>query len=197
MPRRKRWCGIFSKRFVELLVPTPSSLARRELAIEPLLESGHAQADRSRPRLMESLLLLAAAQGVFAGSMLTEGAVLVPHWRSLSPAEFFAYYRANDRRLFRWFAAATAAAALATWAAAALAWATSHSERGLIAFAALLSLVYVAMFPLYFARANASFSAASVPEARLPEELARWHQLHWLRSAIAAAAFGALLLALD
>ena len=146
---------------------------------------------------MESLLLFAiAAQGMFAGSMLTEGAVLVPYWRALSPAEFFAYYKANDQRLLRFFAVVTALAALATWAAAALAWATSHSGLGPIALASLLSLVYVAMFPVYFARANASFSAASVPAAELPAVLARWHQLHWVRSAVACAALAALLFAL-
>jgi hypothetical protein len=43
--------------------------------------------------------LSAASLGIFAGAMLTEGLVLVPYWRSLTPAEFFGWYGANDQRL--------------------------------------------------------------------------------------------------
>jgi hypothetical protein len=136
-------------------------------------------------------VLAIAAQGVFAGSTLTEGAVLVPYWRSLGAVEFFAYYGRNDRRFLRYFGAVTVLAALSTWAATLAAFAASHSARGGLALASLASLVYVAMFPLFFARMNASFSAAAVPSDRLAAVLSRWAALHWLRTAIAMAALAA------
>lgn len=140
-------------------------------------------------------VLAIAAQGVFAGAMLTEGCLLVPHWRSLGATGFFAHYHANARRLFRYFAAVTAVASLATFAAALAAFLSGAPSRGYLALAALASLVYVAMFPLFFGRANAAFAAASIPSDRLPAELARWAALHWLRTAVAFVALGAALLA--
>ena len=147
------------------------------------------------PEIAVLLLLAIAAQGVFAGAMLTEACVLVPHWRSLGATGFFAHYDANARRLFRYFAPVTAVAALATFAATLAAFVSSAPGRGYLALGSLASIAYVAMFPLYFAGANASFIAASIPSDRLPAALARWAALHWLRTGIAFVALAAVLLA--
>lgn len=144
--------------------------------------------------LCEILLLVSAgALGVFAGAMLTEGFVLVPYWRSLSPAEFFAWYRANDERLLRFFAPPTAAAALLAVAAAAVAFWVRHPGRGPALLAALLALAAAAMFPLYFQAANARFSAASLRAEELPAELARWAAWHRARMLASVAALAAAL----
>ena len=45
--------------------------------------------------------LSAAALGIFCGSQLTEGLVLVPYWRALPPEQFLQWYAANDKRLLR------------------------------------------------------------------------------------------------
>ena len=62
--------------------------------------------------------LSVAALGLFLGAMLTEGGVLVPWWQSLAPADFLAWYAANDRRLLGFFSPVTTGAALTAVAAA-------------------------------------------------------------------------------
>lgn len=144
------------------------------------------------------LLLLASTGllGVFAGAMLTEGAVLVPYWRSLAPGEFFAWYAANDRRLLGFFGPVTTATAVATLAAALLmAW-TGHPSRWTAAAACTLTLASVAMFFVYFEAANASFSAASVPPGELAAELARWSRWHLARTVLSIVSLGLMLQAL-
>ena len=131
--------------------------------------------------------------GVFAGAMLTEGMVLVPYWRSLSPAAFFAWYAANDRRLLRFFGQLTAVTALLAVAAAVAALATGHAAATQAATAAALMIAVVASFPLYFKRANESFAAAGIAPADVAAELARWAAWHWVRT---VASFIALLSAM-
>ena len=122
--------------------------------------------------------------GVFVGAMLTEAMVLVPYWRSLAPAEFFAWYAANDRRLLRYFGQLTALTAIIAVAAAILALATGHPGRADALVAALLMVPVVASFPLYFKRANESFAAASIAPTDVAAQLARWAAWHWVRTAV-------------
>lgn len=138
-------------------------------------------------------LVSAAGLAVFAGAMLTEGFVLVPYWRSLAASDFFAWYAANDRRLLGFFGPVTGVAALLAVVAAAVSLWTGDAGRWWTVLAAALLLIAVAMFPLYFEGANASFAAASVGEARLPAELARWARWHDVRTALALGAVVAAL----
>src|SRR5262245_34939943 len=111
--------------------------------------------------------------------MLTEGYVLVPYWRSLPPAEFFAWYAANDARLLGFFGPLTAATTIVVALAAACAGAVRHPGRWPAALAAALVLFALATFFVYFEAANASFTAAT---AVLPDELGRWATWHWTRT---------------
>lgn len=138
-------------------------------------------------------LVSIASLGVYAGAMLTEGGVLVPHWRSLPAADFFAWYRANDRRLLRFFGGITALAALCALATAIAAFAVGAPDRGSASIVAIAVLATVALFPLYFAKANARFSAASIAPADLPAELSRWATWHHVRTVLSVAAFAAAL----
>ncbi len=141
-------------------------------------------------------LLSAACLGIWAGANLAEGFLLVPWWQSLAPADFFAWYAANDRRLLAFFSPLTVVTAVATLLSAlALAW-TAHPSRRLAAAACVLTLVAVAMFFLYFEAANASFSAASVPRDALAAELARWGNWHHARTVLSLIALACALVAL-
>jgi hypothetical protein len=142
------------------------------------------------------LLLSAGALGVYAGAMLTEGFVLVPHWQSLPPADFYAWYAANDARLVGFFGAVTEMAALLALGAALAAFITRHPGRWSALVAALSILVCVAMFFVYFADANARFSAASIPADALPAELERWASWHRTRMALTVVALLAALIPL-
>ena len=134
-----------------------------------------------------------ACLGVFLGANLTEGAVLVPYWRALAPDQFFAWYAANDQRLMDFFAPLTTVTALLAIAAALVSAWQGHGGRWPAAVAAILALVVVSTFFIYFQRANASFSAASISAADLPAELAQWAAWHWLRTILSGVAFAAAL----
>ena len=138
-----------------------------------------------------------AAWGMLVGSMLTEGMILVPYWRSLSPTEFFSWYAANDRRLLAFFAPLTSIAALSTVAAAGVSLWIARPGRWYALVAAILSAVVVSMFPLYFQRANARFSAAGIPAGDLAAELARWAAWHRVRSGLGVVALTAALLGMS
>jgi hypothetical protein len=139
------------------------------------------------------LALSAGGLGVFAGAMLTEAGVLVPYWRALPPAEFFAWYAANDARLLGFFGPLTAVAVLVAIAAAAMAVWTAHPGRRPAVVAAVLSAAALSTFFVYFRAANASFSAGT---AELPAELDRWAAWHWARTVVSCAALAAGFMAL-
>lgn len=136
-------------------------------------------------------LFSAGCLGVFAGAMLTEALVLVPYWRSLRPAEFFSWYAANGQRLLDFFGPLTWAAALLAIAAAIAASRAGSPGRVGALVAAGLIVVVVSTFFVYFGRANTSFAEASLKEADLPAELARWATWHWARTGLSLAALAA------
>ena len=141
-----------------------------------------------------ALSLATALLGIYAGAQLTEGALLVPYWRSLPASEFLAWYAANDARLLRFFGPLTTATVLGSLAAAAMAAWTRHPGRWPAATAAGLTTVALAMFFVYFERTNASFAAATISPADVPAELARWATWHWTRVVVSLAALAAAIL---
>ena len=153
---------------------------------------------RAGRRTLAGLLraLSVAGLGVFVGSMLTEGFVLVPYWRSLPASDFFTWYAANDSRLLGFFGPITAMAALVTVAAAGLSLWARDSGRWFALVAAVLVVAVVLMFSLYFHQANASFAAATIGAQDLPAELDRWARWHWARTALSLGALAAALLSL-
>jgi hypothetical protein len=122
--------------------------------------------------------------------------VLVPMWRSLQPREFFTLHAAHAHRLYAFFAPLTVAATLLAVVAAITSVATNRPLSWASVVAAVLSLVVLSTYGLYFRRANASFATASITQAALPAELGRWASWHWFRTAIGLVALASALLAL-
>ena len=129
------------------------------------------------------------ALGLTAGALLAEGAVLVPFWRSVPPERFLAWYKDNAARLQNFFGPLEIAAALLIFAAAGLAWVRQADGRLLLTASAMLTLAVLAVFPLYFQRANTSFATGTIAAGQVPAELRRWGAWHWVRTVLAAAAF--------
>jgi hypothetical protein len=141
-------------------------------------------------------LLAAAGLALFVGALLTEAMVLVPMWRTLSPQEFFTLHAAHAHRLYAFFAPLTVIATLLTVAAAVTSVTTDRPLRSASVIAAVLALVILSTYGLYFRRANASFADASITHDNLPAELARWAAWHWFRTVVGLVALAASLLAL-
>ncbi len=136
----------------------------------------------------------AGALGLSAGALLTEGAVLVPWWRSLPPEAFLDWYATNAARLFNFFGVVEIAAGVLAVAAAAL-YRFHHGGGGLFVAAAGLAVAVLSFFPLYFEQVNADFAAGTVELAAVAGELALWAAWHWARTLIGVGAFVAALLA--
>ena len=143
-------------------------------------------------------MLLAAVivLGVTSGALVTEGAVLVPFWRSLAPAAFLAWYRQHAALLFRFFGSLEIVATLVTLSALALRWHATGSLDGWLGVAVALCIAVLLVFPVYFQRVNTSFEKGTIATEDVGPELARWARWHWLRTAMALGAFVAALLAL-
>jgi hypothetical protein len=138
--------------------------------------------------------LCAAWLGVSAGAMLAGGALLVPYWRTLAPADFFAWFAANAQRMFVFFTALQAPAALLAIAAAIVSVRAQGPDRTLWVVAAVCATAVFVPYFVFFAQANSGFAAATTTD--VPGELARYAAWQWLRIALGLAAFGASLLAL-
>lgn len=126
--------------------------------------------------------LSAASWGLFAGAMLTEALVLVPYWWSLDPLDFFAWYKVNDKRLLKFFGPLTSITVLLAIATAFICIWQGHSLRWVTLINAIISLLVLFSFFVYFQKANLSFATASLRVEDVATELARWALWHWCRT---------------
>jgi hypothetical protein len=141
------------------------------------------------------VFLSAAMLGVMVGALLTEALVLVPFWRSLPAAGFLQWYRDNGRLLLQFYGPLEVVAAALTVLATVAVRLRDGVAQPYLVLACTSCVLVLAMFPLYFRAANASFAAATIAPDRVAGELGRWARWHWLRTSIAAAGFAAALLA--
>ncbi len=139
-------------------------------------------------------LLTVVVLGISAGSLVVEGAVLVPWWRSIPPESFLTWYQANASRLFDFFGPLEIVSALLAAAAAALRGYQRRSGSALFIASAVLAVAVLLVYPLYFQGVNAGFAAGTTPSDQMPAELARWAAWHWARTTIGIAAFAAAVL---
>jgi hypothetical protein len=140
--------------------------------------------------------LAAAGLALFVGALLTEAIVLVPMWRTLEPRQFFTLHAAHAHRLYSFFAPLTVSATVLAVIAATTSVVGNRPQSSASVVAAILTLVILSTYGLYFRRANASFAEASISDEALPAELARWASWHWFRTIIGLVALVSALLAL-
>jgi hypothetical protein len=141
-------------------------------------------------------LLAAAGLALFIGALFTEAVVLVPMWRSLQPQDFFALHAVHAHRLYAFFAPLTVSATMLAVVAAVASVAMNRPLSWASVLAAVLALVILSTYGLYFRRANASFAEASITHEALPAELARWASWHWFRTVVGFVALASELSAL-
>ncbi len=125
--------------------------------------------------------LTTAVIGLYAGSLLTEAMILVPFWRGMSADDFFEGHGQMGPSLFRYFAPLTVLAVI-------LSIVTAVVSGGRHIWVAGLCLTALAIFFIYFKKANQSFADHSLSHDALPAELARWQTWHWIRTIIIIAA---------
>lgn len=132
--------------------------------------------------------------GVFAGSLVTEALLLVPYWRTLKMAPFYALHNDFGPRLFRYFAPLTSLATLLPLVSAARGFIGADQHDPIAWLSASLIVAVTLTFPLYFKAANQAFADQKLNETELPRELARWARVHNVRTVLALLSFAASVL---
>ena len=124
--------------------------------------------------------------GLFTGSLLSEAIIMVPYWRKMKPTDFFRLHGTLGPNLFRFFAPLTTLAVGLGIANAII----DQGQHLAWMLTAILCAITLAIFFLYFRKANASFADHSLTEDALEGELRRWAFWNWTRTTLMLAAFG-------
>ncbi|HTF69774.1 MAG TPA: hypothetical protein VK638_44565, partial [Edaphobacter sp.] len=132
-----------------------------------------------------SELIAVVALGLMAGSLVAEGGVLVPVWRSLQPDAFLIWYKQYAALLQNVFGPMEVVTSVLAVASAGLSWFNQSRGYHLLTASAILSLAVLAVFLIYFQRANSNFKNGNIALASGSEELERWSIWHWARTGIA------------
>ncbi|GAA6137393.1 hypothetical protein NBRC116583_11400 [Arenicella sp. 4NH20-0111] len=144
--------------------------------------------------MLETIPLLSTmALGLFTGSLLTEGMILVPYWKRMPASEFIKLHGTLGPQLFRYFAPLTTIAVVLAVTTAIL----DHGQRPELTAAAALCVLTLLIFFLYFRKTNASFKNGVIDEQALPSVLALWSKWHWIRTSVMLFAFGLSILGLQ
>lgn len=124
--------------------------------------------------------------GLLAGSLLTEGMVLVPFWRSLPVDKFYELHGSGGPKLFRYFAPLTTLTVIAS-----IVHAVTNGDSGPWIAASLCCLTLASFF-VFFRAVNNKLSAHVYKEADLSKVLGKWAIWHHARTFLMLAAFVSL-----
>ena len=127
--------------------------------------------------------------GLLAGSLLLEGLVLVPFWRTLPHKRFYELHGPTGPKLFRYFAPLTLLAVLSAVATVA-----SAPTEPLLLFSAACLLATLVVFFLYFKSANEKLSVHEYGQPGLTIALKEWAIWHHLRTGFVLVGFASLAL---
>ena len=119
--------------------------------------------------------------GIFVGAQIVEGALMVPHWLSMNPSEFHEFYSTFGPGIGRFFTILTVIAALIAIGIAIKDWKQKSDGWVYSIIAALLMIICIAMFYIYFKGANELFYAAPMDVQEMQDQLGRWSDIHWAR----------------
>jgi Domain of unknown function (DUF1772) len=141
----------------------------------------------------EVMVLATIALGLLAGALLTEAAVLVPCWRSISPQAFSGLHEEVAPRLYVYFAPLTICAVLLASASGAIAAASSLEsvDLWLTIGSSVLAVSLLGFYRLYFEAANRRLPGLARLEdpTQFVAELRRWQVVHTVRTCVCLASF--------
>lgn len=142
------------------------------------------------------LILSTAILGIFLGAQLAEGSLIVPYWKSLSPDDFFKFYKTYGKKLHQFYSPLTIAATFLPISALLWCLLTKQKIDSLLWVMVLFTLLFFSSYFFYFKEANSSFTARAITNELLPQKLTEWGNWHWGRVFCEAVAFvcGLLLL---
>ena len=125
--------------------------------------------------------LLITVYSIFIGSQITEGLLLVPYWKSLSPDEFYDYYSQFGLLIGRFYTVLTIIAACISIATSLYCMYVKSKALRDSLVSSVFILLCIAVFYLYFKDANQQFFTANLNPVQLKSALETWEYLHWFR----------------
>ena len=135
------------------------------------------------------LLLSTGTLGIFLGTQLAEAALLVPYWKSISPDEFFAFYKAYGNKLHQFYSPLTIAATLLSVSTLVWCLLTKQKIDSLMWAMVVFTLLFFSSYFVYFKEANLSFTERTITNELLPYKLTEWANWHWGRVSCETVAF--------
>jgi len=133
---------------------------------------------------------------IFIGSQITEGALLVPYWQSLSSADFYSYYNEFGPSIGKFYTVLTIIAALIPIALSVYCKAINSTALKFALISSFFAILFVSSFYLYFKDANELFYQAALSDNDLKNELLTWSYWHWGRICVECLSLVFLILAL-
>ncbi len=141
--------------------------------------------------------LLIAIFAIFVGAQLVEGCLMVPHWKSMPPDDFYAYYGSFGPGIGQFYTILTVIAGLVAIGIAVQQWRSKSKGRYWASAAAILMIICIAMFYVYFKGANELFYAGELSPDALSAELNTWSTWHNIRVVLEFLALGFLCMAVS
>lgn len=118
---------------------------------------------------------------IFIGCQITEGALLVPYWLSLSSTNFYSYYNAFGPWIGQFYTVLTIVAALIPIVITVYCKVINSPAFKFALISSVFALLFVSSFYIYFKVANELFYQAALSDAELKKELIIWSYWHWGR----------------
>lgn len=118
---------------------------------------------------------------IFIGSQITEGALLVPYWKTLSATEFYQYYSQFGKTIGIFYTILTLIAALIPAFACMYCYLKKSTALRFSIIATFFTFSFIAIFYIYFKGVNQQFYNAAFNAIQLKSELNTWEYWHWFR----------------
>lgn len=118
---------------------------------------------------------------IFIGSQITEGALLVPYWQSLSSINFYSYYNEFGPFIGQFYTVLTIIAALIPIIISIYCKSINSKALKFALISSFFAILFVSSFYIYFKDTNELFYKSILNDIELKNELVIWSYWHWGR----------------
>jgi hypothetical protein len=141
------------------------------------------------------LFFSVAIFSIFIGSQITEGALLLPYWQTLTSVHFYAYYNEFGPSIGKFYTVLTIIAALIPISISVYCKMNNSKALKFALLSSFFALLFVSSFYIYFKGTNELFYQAALNDNDLKNELVIWGYWHWGRIVIECLSLVFLILA--
>ena len=118
---------------------------------------------------------------IFIGSQITEGCLLLPHWRSMTAGEFHVYYSTFGISINRFYTCLTILAVLIPFGLSFYCYFRRKHALNYSIISSFFASLIIVLFYSFFKEINELFFTNTLNTSELKPILYRWEFWHWLR----------------